>query len=163
MKKKVAYFGMFVALAIIFSYVESLVPIQLGIPGVKLGLANLVTVIVLYYMGTKEAILLTAIRAVLTGFMFGNLFAIVYSMAGGILSLCVMSLLKKSHQFSVIGVSMAGGVSHNIGQLMVAVIVLESLSVVYYFAVLMIAGLLTGFLIGVISAEAMKRLRRNLC
>ena len=162
MRKKAAYFGMFVALALIFSYVESLVPISIGIPGVKLGLANLVTVVVLYKVGMKEAFLLTVIRVVLAGFMFGNLFAIVYSLAGGLLSLCVMALLKQSDKFSVIGVSIAGGVFHNIGQLLVAMAVLESASVAYYFSVLMIAGIVTGFVIGIVSAEIMKRLKSSM-
>ena len=95
MRSKTAYFGMFTALALIFSYVESLIPISFGIPGVKLGLANLVTVVILYRMGFREGFLLSVTRVVLAGFMFGNLFSIVYSLAGGLLSLCVMLLLLK--------------------------------------------------------------------
>ncbi len=158
-KKAVAYFGMFLALALILSYVESLVPISLGIPGVKLGLANLITVIVLYRIGAREAFLLSLLRVTIAGFLFGNLFAILYSMAGACASLAVMVLLKRIGTFSIIGVSIAGGVFHNIGQLVVAMLVLQSVSLVYYFAVLMIAGLVTGFLIGVLSLETMKRLR----
>ena len=158
-KKAVAYFGMFLALALILSYVESLVPISLGIPGVKLGLANLITVIVLYRIGAREAFLLSLLRVTIAGFLFGNLFAILYSMAGACASLAVMVLLKRIGTFSIIGVSIAGGVFHNMGQLVVAMLVLQSVSLVYYFAVLMIAGLVTGFLIGVLSLETMKRLR----
>lgn len=161
-KKVVAYFGMFLALALILSYVESLVPIALGIPGVKLGLANLITVIVLYRIGAREAFLLSLLRVTIAGFLFGNLFAILYSMAGACTSLAVMVLLKRIGTFSIIGVSIAGGVFHNIGQLIVAMLVLQSASLVYYFAVLMIAGLVTGFLIGVLSMETMKRLRFEL-
>lgn len=161
-KKAVAYFGMFLALALILSYVESLVPIALGIPGVKLGLANLITVIVLYRIGAREAFLLSLLRVTIAGFLFGNLFAILYSMAGACTSLAVMVLLKRIGTFSIIGVSIAGGVFHNIGQLIVAMLVLQSASLVYYFAVLMIAGLVTGFLIGVLSMETMKRLRFEL-
>ena len=161
-KKAVAYFGMFLALALILSYVESLVPISLGIPGVKLGLANLITVIVLYRIGAKEAFLLSLLRVIIAGFLFGNLFAILYSMAGACASLAVMVLLKKVGTFSIIGVSIAGGVFHNIGQLIVAMLVLQSVSLVYYFAVLMIAGLVTGFVIGVLSLEVTKRLRLDL-
>lgn len=158
MKTKVAYFGVFTALALIFSYVETLIPIHLGIPGVKLGLANLIIVITLYKMGTKEAYVLSVVRIVLAGFIFANMFSILYSMAGGLLSLIVMAFLKKTDKFSVIGISMAGGVFHNIGQLIMAAIVLESLSITYYLPALLIAGVLTGFLIGFIANEMLKRL-----
>lgn len=160
MKTKVAYFGVFTALAIIFSYVESLIPIHIGIPGVKLGLANLIIVIALYKMSVKEAYILSVVRIILAGFMFGNLFAILYSLAGGMLSLTIMSILKKTDQFSVYGISIAGGVFHNIGQLVMAIIVLESVSIGYYFPVLLISGLVTGFVIGVVSNGMMKRLKK---
>ncbi len=160
MKTKVAYFGVFTALALIFSYVESLIPIHLGIPGVKLGLANLIIVIALYRMNIKETFLLLITRIVLAGFMFGNLFAILYSLAGGMLSLGVMCILKRSEKFSVFGISMAGGVFHNVGQLIMAIIVLESVSIGYYFPMLLISGLVTGFLIGVICNEMLKRLKK---
>ena len=101
MKNKVAYFGVFTALALIFSYVESLIPIHFGIPGVKLGLANLIIVIALYRMSIKEAYILSIARIVLAGFMFGNLFAILYSLAGGILSLTIMCILKKTNKLVV--------------------------------------------------------------
>lgn len=159
MKTKVAYFGVFTALALIFSYVESLIPIHMGIPGIKLGLANLIIVIALYKMSIKEAYILSIVRIVLAGFMFGNLFAILYSLTGGMLSLTIMCILKKTDKFSVYGVSMAGGVFHNIGQLIMAAIVLESVSIGYYFPVLLISGLVTGFVIGVVSNEMMKRLK----
>lgn len=159
MRTKVAYFGVFTALALIFSYVESLIPIHFGIPGVKLGLANLIIVIALYKMSTNEAYILSVIRIVLAGFMFGNLFAILYSLAGGMLSLTIMCILKKTDKFSAYGVSMAGGVFHNVGQLLMAAIVLESVSIGYYFPVLLISGLATGFVIGVIANEMIKRLK----
>ena len=143
MRSRVAYFGVFTALALIFSYVETLIPIQLGIPGVKLGLANLIIVIALYKISLKETYLLSVTRVVLSGFMFGNMFAILYSLAGGLLSLTVMAILKKAGGFSVMGVSIAGGVAHNIGQLIVAMIVIETFSVAYYIPVLLIAGLIT--------------------
>lgn len=158
MKNRVAYFGVFVALALIFSYVESLIPIQFGIPGVKLGLANLIIVIALYKMSLKEAYLLSVTRVVLSGFIFGNLFSILYSLAGGLLSLSVMALLKKHGDFSVIGVSIAGGVSHNIGQLAVAMVIVETFSVVYYIPVLLMAGLITGLVIGITADEMLRRL-----
>ena len=138
MKSKVAYFGVFTALALIFSYVETLIPIQFGIPGVKLGLANLIIVIALYRMKLSEVYLLSIVRVLLAGFIFGNYFSIIYSLAGGILSLTVMALLRKKGGFSVIGVSIAGGVFHNIGQLIVASVIVETFSVMYYVPVLLI-------------------------
>ncbi len=158
MRSRVAYFGVFTALALIFGYVESLIPINFGIPGVKLGLANLITVIALYKMRLPEVYLLSVVRVVLSGFIFGNLFSILYSLAGGLLSVTVMALLKRTDLFSVMGVSMAGGVAHNIGQLIVAAFVVETFSIVYYLPVLLISGLLTGLLIGFISGEMLKRL-----
>lgn len=159
MKNRAAYFGVFTALALIFSYVETLIPINFGIPGVKLGLANLVIVIVLYKRGWKEALLLSVVRIVLAGFIFGNLFSILYSLAGGILSLAVMAALSKRDLFSVTGVSMAGGIAHNVGQLIVAMLVVETYQVGYYFPVLLIAGVLTGAVIGIVASEVLKRIR----
>ena len=156
--KKVAYFGVFTALALIFSYVEALIPFHIGIPGVKLGLANLIVVIALYKMGAKEALCLSVVRIVLAGFLFANLFSIIYSLAGGVLSLAVMALLRKTGSFSVYGVSMAGGVFHNIGQILIAMIVVESFSVAYYVPVLLVAGVLTGLLIGIVADGMLKRL-----
>ncbi|MGN0333161.1 MAG: Gx transporter family protein [Lachnospiraceae bacterium] len=158
MKNRVAYFGVFSALALIFSYVESLIPFSIGIPGVKLGLANLIIVIALYKMPLSQVYLLCVVKVLLSGFLFGNYFSILYSLAGGLLSLSVMAVLKKTGGFSVAGISIAGGVFHNIGQLIVAMFVVETFQVVYYFPVLLIAGLLTGFLIGITAKEMLKRL-----
>ena len=158
-KNRVAYFGVFMALALIFSYVETLIPINFGIPGVKLGLANLVIVIALYKMKLTEVYLLSVVRVLLSGFIFGNYFSIIYSLAGGLLSLTVMALLKKSKGFSVMGISVAGGVFHNVGQLIVAMLVVETFSVGYYFPVLLVAGLITGLVIGIVSAEMLKRIK----
>lgn len=159
MKNRAAYFGVFTALALIFSYVEALIPFSFGIPGVKLGLANLVIVIALYKIKFGEVLLLSVTRVVLAGFMFGNYFSIVYSLAGGLLSLAVMALLKKDGGFGVLGVSMAGGVSHNVGQLAVAMLVVETFSVIYYLPVLLAAGAITGFFIGLLSGQILQRLK----
>ena len=158
MKSKVAYFGVLTALALIFSSVETLIPIQFGSPGVKLGLANLIIVIALFRMKLSEAYLLSIVRVLLAGFIFGNYFSIIYSLAGGLLSLTVMALLRKKGGFSVIGVSIAGGVFHNIGQLIIASVIVETFSVMYYVPVLLIAGLVTGLLIGIASDGMLKRL-----
>lgn len=158
MKSKAAYFGVFTALALIFSYVETLIPIHFGIPGIKLGLANLLIVIFLYKRNAKEALLLSVMRIILSGFMFANLFSILYSLSGGVLSLVVMAFLKKKEIFSVIGVSIAGGITHNLGQLIVAMLVVETYRVGYYFPVLLLAGVITGMLIGIVANEVLKRL-----
>ena len=151
--RKVSSGAMLVALAMIFSYVESLIPINLGVPGIKLGVANLVTVTGLYILAPMEVFVVVILRVLLVGFMFGNGMSILYSLAGGILSFLVMLLLKRAKGFSMIGVSIAGGVSHNIGQIAVAMCVLENTKLVYYLPVLMIAGTITGILIGVVSQK----------
>ena len=158
MKSKVAYLGVFTALALIFSYVETLIPINFGIPGVKLGLANLIIVIALYKMRLREVYLLSIVRVLLSGFIFGNYFSIIYSLAGGLLSLTVMAVFKRKDGFSIMGISIAGGVFHNVGQLIVAMLVVETFSVAYYVPVLLIAGMITGLLIGIVSNEMLKRL-----
>lgn len=158
MKTRVAYFGVFTALALIFSYVESLIPFQIGIPGVKLGLANLIIVIALYKMSLREAYLLSVTRVVLAGLIFGSMFSILYSLAGALLSLTVMAPLKKSGGFSILGVSIAGGVMHNVGQLIVAMFVVQTFSVSYYIPVLLIAGLITGLVIGIAADSMLRRL-----
>ena len=156
--KKITVLGLCVALAMILSYIESILPVFVGIPGAKLGLPNMVIVLLLYLMGAKEAVCVNILRILLSGFLFGNLFSILYSLAGGLLSLAVMVILKKRGSFSVFGVSMAGGVFHNVGQLIVAMLVVETFSVAYYVPVLLIAGVITGFIIGVVANEMLKRL-----
>ena len=156
---RLASFGVFVALALIFSYIETLIPFQIGIPGVKLGLANLVIVIALYRMPVGEVYLLSGVRVVLTGFLFGNLMSILSSLAGGILSLTVMWGMKRIRSVSILGVSIAGGVFHNIGQLLAAALMVETYGVFSYLPVLLISGLLTGFVIGLAAGEMLKRIR----
>ncbi len=157
MNRKTALLGLFSALAIIFGYVELLIPT--GIPGVKLGLANLAVLFILMRYSWREAVLVSAIRIVVIGFLFTNVFSILYSLAGAALSLLVMALLKRSPHFSVFGISMAGGIAHNVGQLLVAMAVVESVSLVYYAPILLISGVLTGFVIGWLTAEVLKRVR----
>ena len=151
--KKTAYLGLFAAVAIIFGYVESLFPFFAGIPGIKLGLANLAVLFILETYTWKEAAVVSAVRIVVIGFLFGNMFTIIYSLAGAALSLFVMTLMKKSSGFSV-----AGGVSHNIGQLMVAALIVENTSLLYYAPVLLISGVVTGLLIGILTKEVTKRI-----
>ncbi|MGN0398641.1 MAG: Gx transporter family protein [Blautia sp.] len=159
--RKTAYLGLFSAAAILFGYVESLFPVFLGIPGIKLGLANLVTVFLLYQFSWKEAALVSLVRIFVTGFLFGNLFSILFSLAGAALSLAIMVLLKKKGGFSPGGVSVAGGVAHNVGQILVAAFVVENVNLFYYLPVLLIAGVVAGFLMGILAGELLKRVRRK--
>lgn len=151
--KKIAYMGIFLALAMILSYVETLIPFAVGIPGVKLGLCNLLVVLMLYLMGWKEALTVSVLRILLSGVLFGNIFSISYSLAGGLFSFLVMRLLQKTNCFHVVTVSICGGVFHNIGQLAVAALVLDSYYVMYYIPVLVVAGAVTGAVIGALAAE----------
>lgn len=149
--KRVAYCAMLTALAMIFGYVEALIPFGFGIPGVKLGLANIVIVLALYILPAYQAFMIQLMRIVLISFLFGNLSMMLYSLAGGMLSLLVMYLLQRGNGFSIVGISIAGGVSHNIGQLTVAVLVVQNLKIAFYFPALIIAGLVTGCLIGALA------------
>ena len=157
--KRVALLGMLLGLALLCSYVETLIPINFRIPGIKLGLANLVVVIAMYLGGVKEALLVTVARILLSGLLFGNMFAVVYSLAGGLLSFFVMVLLKTKAKLNIVSVSAAGGIAHNLGQLVVAALVVENMNLMYYMSVLFFAGLLTGLLIGIVSREIVIRLR----
>lgn len=156
--KKTAYLGVFLAIALICSYIETLIPFSFGIPGIKLGLANLVVVLMLYLAGTREAFLISVLRILLVGILFGNIFSILYSLSGGILSFVVMVLLKKTQKLSCISVSVAGGISHNIGQILIAALIVNDFHIMFYIPVLLIAGLVTGLLIGILSMEIIVRL-----
>ena len=150
--------GLLTALGLIIGYIEFLIPIPLGIPGVKPGFANIVIVWALYSLGPWEALMINGMRIFLSGFLFGNFSMILYSLAGAAVSFLCMCLAKKSGLFSMIGVSMIGGVMHNMGQLLVAMAVLETLSLVYYGPVLLAAGVITGLLIGIVTGEVKKRI-----
>lgn len=157
MKRKTAYMGMFLALALICSYVESLIPFYFGVPGVKLGLTNIVVVLMLYCIGAKEALLISVLRIILAGFLFSNVFSILYSLAGGLFSFLIMYLLKKTNKLKVITISVAGGLCHNIGQLAMAAAVVENYHIFYYLPLLLAAGFVTGLLIGLLAQEMILR------
>ena len=156
--KKIAYYGLCIALAFVLSYVESLFPTFIAVPGVKLGLTNLVVLIALVKIGKKDAFFINMIRILLVGLTFGTAFSLLYSFAGGILSFLVMMLFYGKNRFSVIGVSVAGGVSHNVGQILVAMVVLESNALLYYLPVLILSGTLAGVVVGILCGEVVKRL-----
>lgn len=153
MAKKTALLGMLVALAFVLSYIETLIPVNLGIPGAKLGLANLVVMVALYTLGTKEAFGLSMVRILLTGLTFSSMAAMLYSFAGGLLSFAVMALMKKTKKLSVTGVSVLGGIAHNAGQIFVAMWILDTATLIYYLPVLAITGVASGTVIGLLAGE----------
>ena len=156
--KQIARIAMLVAVAFVLSYIESVLPLNLGVPGVKAGFSNIVVVLCLYESSMKETIGISVVRILLVGLTFGNLYSLLYSLAGGLLSLIVMVLLKRSVRFSTCGVSVAGGVSHNIGQIIVAMIVLQTEKIIYYLPVLLVSGVIAGVVIGLIASMLVKRL-----
>lgn len=166
MMKKTVVLGFFLALALILAYVESLIPFSIGIPGIKLGLPNLIVVLLLYRdeadqkRTTKEALTVNILRIVLSGFLFSNLYAILYSIAGALFSFAAMCFGRRLHCFSLVGVSVLGGVFHNIGQIIVAMLVVETFYVGYYVPFLIVAGTLTGTILGFAAMEIMPYLRR---
>lgn len=158
--KRLTRFGLLIALAFILSYVESLFPI-LPVAGMKVGLANLVVIAALYELGSRDAFVLSMVRILLVSMTFSNFSAMLYSLGGGILSFLVMVLLKRCGKFSIVGVSVAGGVSHNIGQIAVAALILDQ-SMLVNLPWLMIGGAVAGIAIGIAGAEITKRLHRLL-
>lgn len=155
---KIARYGLLIALAFIFSYIENVLVPPVLIPGIKLGLANVVVVVALYRMGNLSAVLVSVIRVLLSGLTFGNPNMMIYSFAGCTLSLLVMVLLKKTGKVGLLGVSLAGGVMHNIGQLAAAAFALGNTAVFSYLPVLLVSGSAAGLAVGAAGAEAVKRL-----
>lgn len=162
MAKKTAFLGMFTALGLVLGWLESLVPVIPIVPGIKLGLANLVTLLVLYRFGWKEAACVNVLRLGLSSVLFGNISVFLYSLAGAVFSLLAMVFLKKTDQFSVKGVSVAGGVMHNVGQLIMAVFLMENGAILFYLPVLLIAGVIAGALIGMAGAFLHKHLPKEI-
>lgn len=147
---KLAMTAILAALALIFSYVEAMIPSPVGIPGVKLGVANIVILLALYELDVKHALIINIIRILISGFLFSGVFGILYSMAGALLSILLMWLLKKTNLFSIIGVSMAGGVAHNIGQILIASLIVSDIKMFLYLPILMFSGIISGILIGIL-------------
>ncbi len=155
---RIAYLACMTGLACVAGYLEMLLPLHLiGIPGVKLGIANVVTLTVLYTSGRGSAFFVMISRVLLVGFMFGSLYSIVYGLAGGLLSLLVMICLKHAGLFTITGVSAAGGTFHNIGQLIAAQVMLSGFNPVFYFPLLTVSGMLCGILTGVLAAMILQR------
>lgn len=162
MKRHIAYFGLLLTLALILSYVESVIPIFVSVPGVKLGLANLVVLICLYSFEARYAFLLSIMRVILAGLLFGNMFSILYSLAGAILSLLVMLFAKKVMKLGILGVSVLGGVFHNVGQLLVAIVLVSNYRISYLFPYLLLSGILTGAIIGILANTIIPYLKKLL-
>ena len=159
--KRIVICAVFSAIAIILSYLEFLFPINIGIPGVKIGLANLVIIVALYEMDIKDTFAINLIRIGVSGALFSGLFGMLYSLSGGMLSLLVMWLLKKTKLFSVVGVSLAGGITHNLGQLIMAAIIMEDWKMFMYFPVLLISGIIAGIALGIAAYFILKKLPRT--
>jgi heptaprenyl diphosphate synthase len=159
---RVALYGLLIALAFVLSYIETLFPVYMGAPGVKLGLANLVTVIALYGLGVKEAFAINLVRVILAGFTFGNMASILFGLAGAFLSLLLMVTCKYFRLFDMVGISILGGVAHNIGQFLIAAFVTKTFGVFSYLPVLLIAGTVAGALIGLLGGLILKRISRIL-
>lgn len=157
--KDVAFIGLCTALALVLSYIEAILPpLFAAVPGVKMGLANIAIIFVLYRRGPAVAFTVSVIRMLLVSLLFGNMMALIYSLAGGILSLLAMMLLRRMNLFSTVGVSVAGGVCHNVGQILMAMLLLETSELGYYLTVLAVTGTLSGILIGLCGATLIKHI-----
>ena len=156
----VAQSGVLIALALVFSYVEHLIPIPTPVPGIKIGLANLVSLTGLFFLNPAQVFVILVARIILAGLMFGNFSTIIYSLAGGVVSFIMMYLFKRLKLFSALGISMLGGVFHNLAQLCVACLILSSTSLLMYLPILIIAGTLSGLLIGTVTELVSKSVRR---
>ncbi|WP_022773096.1 Gx transporter family protein [Butyrivibrio sp. AE2015] len=157
--KKIATYGVMAALAMILSYVEMQLPAFVAIPGVKLGLTNIVVLVALYKLGYKSALFINIVRIIAVSLLFGTLMSFAFSFTGGMLSTLVMIILKKSDKFSAVGVSVAGGITHNIGQILAAMLLLNTKAIIWYLPVLWLSGILSGLMIGLIGALIVKRIK----
>lgn len=156
--KKVALTGLLIALALILSYLESLIPLSFAIPGIKLGLPNLVVVFALYRLRPSVAAAISLLRVLLVAVLFGSVLSLAYSAAGAVCSFAVMLALRHSGRFGCTGVSVAGAVVHNLAQIATAALLLETASLAWYFPVLCATGTLAGVVIGLLAALLVKRI-----
>lgn len=157
MTKKITYLSLFTAIAIILGYIESLIPFSFSIPGSKIGLANIINIIILYYYSLKETLIVSLLRCLIIAITFTNLYMFLYSISGAILSILIMYLLKQTKSFSILIISITGAVSHNLGQLIIAIIFFGS-NIIYYLPYLIIIACITGTLMGLIAISVIKKL-----
>ena len=159
--KKVALLGVLTSLALVLSYLEAMLPpISTAAPGIKMGLPNIIIVFLLYKFGLKEAAIVSGIRVFIVALLFGNVMTLAYSVAGALLSLVLMTILKKVNLFSIVGVSIVGGISHNLGQILVAIFLFDTVQIGYYMIVLAITGTIAGVVIGIIGSILVKKLEK---
>lgn len=158
--RRIAYYGIFAALAILMSYVERMIPVPGTVPGIKLGLANVIVLLALYFMDTKSAFFISLVRILIAGLLFSGFAGVLYSMSGALLSFGAMVLTKKIKGFSIVGVSVIGGIFHNIGQIIVASYVVNTFKLFYYLPVLLIAGVITGVATGFVAKYSLPYLRK---
>lgn len=156
--KQVALYGILIGLAMVMSFVESMIPIPIPVPGVKLGLANLVTITGLYLVGIRGTIGISVLRVILVGLTFGNLYSMIYGLSGALCSLLVMAFAKRYNWFSQFGISILGGVFHNIGQVSFAAIIVQTAGVYTYLPVLLVSGCIAGAVIGILGGIMTERL-----
>lgn len=161
--KFIAFAGVSIALAMVLAYIEVIIPpLFPAIPGIKMGLPNIVIVFLLYRRGPAFAAIVSLLRILLVSMLFGNAMALMYSLSGGILSLLVMILLRKLNFLSAVGVSVAGGVTHNVGQILMAMLLLNTSELGYYLVILTVTGTISGILIGLCGAALIKRVPKNI-
>ena len=159
--KRVAFLGVLTSVALVLSYIEAILPpIWAAVPGIKMGFPNIVIIFLLYRFGVKEAAIVSGIRLFIVALLFGNVMTLAYSFAGAALSLLLMALCKKSDKLSVVGTSIVGGVAHNLGQILVAIVLFDTVQIGYYMAVLAVTGTIAGVFIGLAGALLLKRLEK---
>ncbi|MCR5179191.1 MAG: Gx transporter family protein [Lachnospiraceae bacterium] len=158
--RSLAFAGVLLAAALILSYVESLVPFFFGVPGMKLGLPNLAVVLLLFTGRKKTALAVNILRIAVSGLLFGSLFSIIFSIAGAAASYAVMLFMMRNKKYGITGVSVAGGVSHNLAQLLIAAYVVKTSGIVYYSPVLIFAGTVTGMAIGAAASLMIRAFER---
>ncbi len=159
--KKVALLGILTSVALILSYIEAILPpIWAAVPGIKMGFPNIVIIFILYRFGVKEATIVSFIRIFIVALLFGNVMTLAYSCAGALLSIVLMAVFKKINAFSVVGTSIVGGIAHNLGQILVAIFLFDTVQIGYYMAVLAVTGTIAGVFIGIAGAFLLKRLEK---
>lgn len=158
--KRITFLGLAATVALILSYVELLLPpIVTAVPGIKVGLPNIVIIFILYRFGVRDAAVVSFIRIILAALLFGNPMTLAYSIAGALLSLVLMALCKRGELFSAVGVSIVGGVAHNLGQILVAMCLLGTAEIGYYMIALAMSGTVSGVFIGLAGAAALRAMK----
>lgn len=160
--RKIALLGVLTSVALVLSYLEAMLPpISTVVPGIKMGLPNIIIIFVLYKFGIKEATTVSLIRVFIVSLLFGNVMTLAYSVAGAVLSILLMTIMIKSDLFSTIGVSIVGGISHNLGQILVAIFLFDTIQIGYYMIVLAVTGTIAGVVIGIIASILINKISVN--